>query len=157
MGARLKVRTPGLDEDAFDPWCEQGGLALALLWQGLAGFMRQHENACLFGCASVPLSDAGAAAGAFWWQVAPAHLAPEPYRVAPRHPLVLRSNNEDNANPQVMARPQIPPLLRAYLRVGAWVGGAPAWDPDFNCADFFIPLPLARMSARHARHCLTAA
>jgi putative hemolysin len=51
----------------------------------------------------------------------------------------------------------VPPLLRAYLRLGAWVGGDPAWDPDFNTADFFVFLPLARVTPRYARHFLKAA
>jgi putative hemolysin len=36
-------------------------------------------------------------------------------------------------------------------------GGEPAWDPEFNTADFFVFLPLSRVSARYARHVLKAA
>ena len=39
-----------------------------------------------------------------------------------------------------------------HLRVGAKVGGAPAWDPDFNSADLFMLLNPAQMNARYARH-----
>ena len=42
-------------------------------------------------------------------------------------------------------RVAVPPLLRGYLRLGAWICGAPALDPDFNCADFFVLLSLAGM------------
>lgn len=45
-----------------------------------------------------------------------------------------------------------PPLVKGYIRVGAYVCGAPAWDPDFNTADLLMLLPLARMDARYARH-----
>ena len=38
------------------------------------------------------------------------------------------------------------------MRAGAWICGEPAWDPDFNTADFFVFLPLARLNPRHARH-----
>ena len=48
----------------------------------------------------------------------------------------------------------LPPLIKGYLRAGAKVGGAPAWDPDFNTADLMMLLPLSRMSTRYARHFL---
>jgi len=34
------------------------------------------------------------------------------------------------------------------------VCGEPAWDPDFNTADFFVLLPLANVAPRYARHFL---
>jgi putative hemolysin len=48
--------------------------------------------------------------------------------------------------------PKIPPLLKGYVRLGAWVGGDPAWDPDFNTADLFVLLPVSRISGTYARH-----
>jgi len=45
-----------------------------------------------------------------------------------------------------------PALVKGYIRVGAYVCGAPAWDPDFNTADLFMLLPMARMDMRYARH-----
>jgi putative hemolysin len=46
----------------------------------------------------------------------------------------------------------IPPLIKGYLRLGAKVCGEPAWDPDFNTADFLIWVSLDGMSRRYARH-----
>lgn len=43
-------------------------------------------------------------------------------------------------------------LIKGYLRRGAYVCGAPAWDPDFNTADLLMLLPIAHMNARYARH-----
>jgi putative hemolysin len=34
----------------------------------------------------------------------------------------------------------LPPLCRAYLKAGAYVGGAPAWDWEFKCIDFLTIL-----------------
>ena len=51
---------------------------------------------------------------------------------------------------------RVPPLLKGYLRLGAWIGGAPAFDPDFNCADFFVLLSLDRIDPRYLRHFLAA-
>jgi putative hemolysin len=51
----------------------------------------------------------------------------------------------------------LPPLIKGYLRLGAYIGGEPAWDEDFNTADLFIMLPVSRMSARFAKHFLRQA
>jgi putative hemolysin len=48
----------------------------------------------------------------------------------------------------------VPPLLRSYLGLGAWVCGEPAWDPDFGCADVPLLLALDRLDARFARRVL---
>ena len=42
------------------------------------------------------------------------------------------------------------------VRLGAWVCGEPAWDPDFDRADFFVLLPIERMVPRYAQHFLGA-
>jgi putative hemolysin len=46
----------------------------------------------------------------------------------------------------------MPPLLKGYLRVGARICGEPAWDPDFNTADFLVWLSLDNLHPRYARH-----
>jgi len=48
----------------------------------------------------------------------------------------------------------VPPLIKGYLRVGAWICGAPAWDEDFNTADLLMLMPLSRVNGRYARHFL---
>jgi putative hemolysin len=49
------------------------------------------------------------------------------------------------------ARTVVPPLLRGYLRLGAWVCGRPAFDPDFGVADLFVLLSLDRVDQRYLR------
>jgi putative hemolysin len=48
----------------------------------------------------------------------------------------------------------MPPLLKGYLRLGTWVCGPPAHDPDFNVADLFVLLSLDRVDPRYLRHFL---
>ena len=48
----------------------------------------------------------------------------------------------------------LPPLLKAYLRMGASVCGEPCWDPDFNCLDFFVLLAVEDLPARYVQHFL---
>jgi putative hemolysin len=38
------------------------------------------------------------------------------------------------------------------LRIGAKICGEPAWDPDFNTADFLTTLRLSDINPRYAKH-----
>lgn len=122
------------------------GAVIALLWAGLADYVRQQGGHYLAGCASVSLMDGGHQAVSLYRQIEARHLAPPEWRVTPHLSLPLHKV-QDNAP----AAP-IPPLIKGYLRAGAWVCGEPAWDPDFNCADFFMLLPMDKLDKRHQRH-----
>jgi hypothetical protein len=45
-----------------------------------------------------------------------------------------------------------PALIRGYLRLGAKVLGAPAWDPDFNSADLPMMMRIADLPPRYLKH-----
>lgn len=47
-----------------------------------------------------------------------------------------------------------PSLRQGLFAPGRLGGGGPAWDPDFNTADFPVMLSMQRMSGRYARHFL---
>ncbi len=128
----------------------RSGAVITLLWAGLAEFMLKRGYEYLVGCASVAMADGGHAAASLYRQVRDKHMAPAEWRVTPRCPLPLAALNE-----HVLT--EVPPLIKGYLRIGAYVCGDPAWDPDFNTADLPILLPMSRMNPRYARHFLQAA
>ncbi len=66
----------------------------------------------------------------------------------------LDANALDPNSPAIRA--SMPPLLKGYLRLGAWVCGPPAHDPSFDCADFCLLLDLRRLSQRHRQHFLSS-
>lgn len=127
----------------------RGGATIALLWGGLANYMTRHGYSYLIGCASVSMADGGHAAASIYHRLQATHLAPVEYRVFPRCDLPLDAYSEDVAC-------TLPPLIKGYVRVGAYICGAPAWDPDFNTADLLMMLPMARIQDRYARHFLKA-
>ena len=47
---------------------------------------------------------------------------------------------------------EAPALIKGYLRCGAKVLGAPAWDPDFNTADLPMLLRIEDLPARYRKH-----
>ncbi|MGV9500067.1 GNAT family N-acetyltransferase [Streptomyces sp. NPDC003642] len=123
------------------------GAVIGLIWAGIARYMVDRGHEWLAGCCSVPLADGGTLASATWDRVSAKHLSPEEYRVRPLLPWL--------PGPAPAARAELPALLRGYLRLGAWVCGEPAHDPDFGVADLYVLLPMSRVNARYLRHFLS--
>lgn len=122
----------------------RNGTVLLLLWRGLAALLEKERCDYLIGCASVSLADGGAQAAALHAYFAMSHLSPIEYRVSPYSPFKTLAMSDEAQ--------RIPPLLKSYLRSGAWIGGPPAWDANFNCVDFFLLLPLKRLEHSYASH-----
>jgi len=121
------------------------GATITQLWSGLADYVGKHNHEYLIGCASISMGDGGHYAASVYNKIHTLHAAPAEYRVFPHCRLPLESLNQEL---DVI----IPPLIKGYLRLGAYIAGEPAWDPDFNCADVFILMPVSRMNARYAKH-----
>ncbi|MER5731484.1 GNAT family N-acyltransferase [Streptomyces sp. NPDC002138] len=128
----------------------RNGAVIALIWAGLARYMDRSGHNWLAGCCSVPLADGGVLAAATRENVLTRSLAPEEYRVTPHRPW----------SPDGITFPdrvELPPLLRGYLRLGAWVCGEPALDAEFGVADLYVLLSLRRTNPRYLRHFLSLA
>ncbi|KRH79681.1 hypothetical protein FERRO_07530 [Ferrovum sp. JA12] len=125
----------------------RSGATIAVLWSGLADYIKSHQVQYLMGCASISMIDGGYAAANIYRQLADNHLAPIEWRVFPKCALPL-----ERLEVAGLVKAEVPPLIKAYLRVGAYVCGEPAWDPDFNTADCLLLLPTAFMDHRYSRH-----
>jgi putative hemolysin len=128
----------------------QGGVILAL-WGALAGFMHRNRLDTMIGCASIPMQhngvNGGDAAASIWRQLSTTHMAPIQYQVQPRLALPVERLNGD-----LVVEP--PALIKGYLRLGARVLGAPAWDPDFNTADLPMLMRIDDLPPRYRKHFL---
>ena len=123
----------------------RNGTVIGLLWLGLANYMTRHGFDYVVGCASIGMADGGHLAASVYRHMSQKHLSPVEWRAFPRNPLPLESL--DNDIPRLP-----PPLIKGYLRLGALVCGEPAWDAEFNCADFMMLLSVKQMNEHYARH-----
>jgi putative hemolysin len=127
-----------------DPAYRNGG-TIAVLWSELAEVLNAGSYRYLMGCASIPMQDGGVQAQAIMQRLRERYLCQEHLRAEPKQPLPaldLPSN--------VIA--EMPPLLKAYMRLGAKICGEPCWDQDFQVADVFILLKRDELCPRYARH-----
>ena len=130
----------------------RGGAAMFLLWNALADYVLERRIEVLFGVASFHGTDPQALAMPLAW-LHHHHLAPPCMRVRarPQHfqPMDLLP---PDALDRRTALAQIPPLIRAYLRLGGVVGEGAFIDRAFNTTDVCLLVDTAAMSDRHRAH-----
>ncbi len=146
----LRERMVELGRSCVHPDYRHGGVIMAL-WGALAEFMVRNKLDTMIGCASIPMLHNGMVSGdvaaSIWQQLQTHHLAPIEHHVHPRLPLPV-----DRLDSTLAVEP--PPLIKGYLRLGAKVLGAPAWDPDFNTADLPMMMRIADLPSRYRKHFL---
>jgi putative hemolysin len=142
-GRRLEI-----GRTCVDPGYRQGA-AIAVLWSGLAAYVNLQQIDYLFGCASIELDDGGVRAHAIMDRIRRQAMTDPALRVAPRRPVPAAPAWDPDT-----VRAPLPPLLKAYFRLGAQAAGEPCYDPDFNVADVFVLVDVDRIDATYSRHFL---
>ena len=135
-----------LGRSCLDP-AYRGGAAMHHLWQGLAQYVEANEIEVLFGVASFHGTDAEALAEPLSL-LYHRHRAPEGLR--PRagnyQPMDLMPAEEIDRRRAML---QVPALIKAYLRLGGFVGDGAYVDHAFNTIDVCLIMDTERMcSAR---------
>jgi putative hemolysin len=125
----------------------RSGAVIMALWSGLAQYMQKNGYEIMLGCASIPMADGGHFAASLYNSLDDSQMAPTEFHAFPRLPLPL---DKLNGGLEVEA----PPLIKGYLKLGAKICSAPAWDPDFNTADLLTMLRLSEINPRYAKHFL---
>ncbi|MBK5947415.1 ornithine-acyl-ACP acyltransferase [Rhodobacter veldkampii DSM 11550] len=127
----------------------RGGPAMFLLWNALAGYVLDHAIEVMFGVASFHGTDPQKLAVPLSW-LHHHHLAPEALRVRalPEH-----FQRMDLLPPEALDRQKVmadmPALIRAYLRLGGFVGEGAFIDTPFNTTDVMLMMDAAAMSQKH--------
>lgn len=126
----------------------RGGQALKRLWQGLLGYVEDNDIEVMFGTASfhgidmAPLKLPLALLHHYY-------LAPEELRVRvlPEHYQTMDLLAKTEIDP-VAAMREVPALIKAYLRLGGFVGEGAYIDLPFNTTDVCVVVDIARVPER---------
>jgi putative hemolysin len=127
----------------------RGGPGMHLLWNGLASYVLEREIELLFGVASFHGTDPAPLAEALSF-LHHEHLAPPDLRVRARAEHYLDMNlmpREEVDAPRALQA--IPALIKAYLRLGGFVGDGAFVDEDFNTIDVCVVMDTGRMTERY--------
>ncbi|SLN11142.1 hypothetical protein PEL8287_00224 [Roseovarius litorisediminis] len=136
-----------LGRSCLDP-AYRGGVAMYHLWHGLARYVADYNIEILFGVASFHGSDVDQLAQPLSL-LHHRHLAPEELRVrvhaAHFQPMDLIEENHLDRRAAML---QVPALIKAYLRLGGYVGEGAFVDHAFNTTDVCLVMDTARMKEK---------
>ena len=127
----------------------RGGTGMRRLWNGLAEYVLEHEIEILFGVASFHGTDVETLKMPLAY-LHHNHLAPASLRVRVLEqafqPMDLLGVDQLDKTAALKA---IPPLIKAYLRLGGFVGEGAFVDHAFNTTDVCLIMDTEAMSQRH--------
>ncbi len=127
----------------------RGGPGMHLLWNGLAEYVLEREIEVLFGVASFHGTDPAPLAEPLAY-LHHHHLAPADLRVRAHEAHYVDMNRMPaEAVDPTRALKAIPPLIKAYLRLGGWVGEGAWIDSEFNTIDVCVVMDTTRMTERY--------
>jgi putative hemolysin len=125
----------------------RGGMGMYHLWHGLAAYVARHQIEVLFGVASFHGTDPASLAAPLSL-LHHRHLAPPDLRVMARKPgFAAMDIIPEVALDRRAAMLAVPALIKAYLRLGGFVGQGAFVDRAFNTTDVCLILDVARMNA----------
>ena len=130
----------------------RGGTSMYQLWYGLADYVLSHEIKILFGVASFHGTDLSTLKLPLSY-LHNFHLAPQDLRVTSKY------HSEAEAYllpPEKIIRNEamkaLPALIKAYLRLGGFVGHGAYVDHEFNTVDVCVLMDTEKMSAQRRKH-----
>lgn len=123
-----------------------------LLWHGIHVYFLQNQCDVMFGCASLDGTDPKRMALplSFLHHYA---AAPEPWRARalPKRYVEMNRMSKEAIDPKAALR-ALPPLIKGYLRLGAYIGDGAVIDHEFGTTDVLIVLPVSAIKQRYFEH-----
>lgn len=120
-----------------------------LLWHGLWTYAREHRIDVMIGCASFEGTDPDRHEVALSYLHHNA-LAPVEWRARAHEARWIATDRlpADRVDSKAALR-ATPPLIKGYLRLGAFIGDGAVIDRQFGTIDILIILPVARIDSRY--------
>jgi len=122
------------------------------LWYGIHAYILQNHCSVMFGCASLDGTDPKRLALplSFLHHYA---SAPDPWhaRALPERYVEMNRMAKEAIDPKDALR-ALPPLIKGYLRLGAYIGDGAVIDYEFGTTDVLIVLPVSAIKKRYLEH-----
>lgn len=122
---------------------------IELLWAGIWSYVQRHGIGAMIGCASLEGTDPDRLTLPLSFLH---HHAPSPgdwrVRARPDRYVAMDRMRPEALDTKAAVR-SLPPLVKAYLRVGATVGEGAVVDRQFGTTDVFVVMPVAAISRRY--------
>ncbi len=128
----------------------RNGAVVALLWAGFSELRKRLHFRFLIGCASLENVDPAIGWG-MYAKFKHDGMLSDLVDCVPRSGFELPPAEVPETDAAVLRR-EMPPLLKGYIRLGAKIGGLPAFDPEFGSIDFLILFDFERIPERYSRH-----
>lgn len=123
-----------------------------LLWHGLWTYVRETGVDVMLGCASFPGTNPEDHATALSFLHHNA-LAPEEWRCRAHEELFVPMDRmPPDAIDTRTALKTLPPLIKGYLRLGAFVGDGAVIDHQFGTTDVMVIMPVQSIDPRYFEH-----
>ena len=127
------------------------GRIIKLLWRGLATYILNNQVDLIFGCASFPSSNyklfVKQLSYLYHFHRTPDYLNTEPVKKLKANFNILEKKS---LNVEEIFR-QLPPLIKAYIRVGAWIGPGAIIDKKFDTTDVLIVLNSKKILKKYSQ------
>ena len=130
----------------------RNGKTMQLLWAFIAQYVIKYKIEIMFGCASFPGIEVNKHKLALSY-LYEKYLAPDnirPIALKDRYIDMKDNNFFDKSFKKFIS--SIPPLIKGYIRLGAFVGDGAVIDYDFNTVDVCIVLPTKKVASRYMDH-----
>jgi putative hemolysin len=123
-----------------------------LLWHGIHAYVLQNRCDVMIGCASLEGTEPKQLALplSFLHHYA---QAPEAWRARalPARYVEMNRMSKETIDPKAALR-ALPPLVKGYLRLGAYIGDGAVIDHEFGTTDVLIVLPVSAIKQRYLEH-----
>lgn len=123
-----------------------------LLWHGVWSYVRRHRMDVMIGCASFEGTDPERLALPLSFLHHHAR-APEEWRARAHSSRYVEMNRmaKDQIDSKAALR-ELPPLIKGYLRVGAFIGDGAVIDHQFGTTDVLVVMPVSAIASRYIGH-----
>jgi L-ornithine Nalpha-acyltransferase len=130
----------------------RGKAVAELLWQGIWDYVRNNKLDVMMGCASLQGTNPAALAQELSFLHHYASAPAEWHAPALPHLRVDMNMLSETAIDKRAVTRNLPILIKAYLRLGAFIGDGAVIDHVFNTTDVLILLPVSRINPKYFEH-----